>query len=187
LAKEIERKPERIPNQCEYTPKKKETNDSKNKELLMKAVCYGCGQTGHMVKDKECPKNNKDKKKMTTQIYEAREDESEESEPYGGSQYSSEGEEVGFKNESQEEEKVRMHTYRTEEFEEDFEEIEELDEEDRLTEENSDNEGIIEDSRSDSEDREDDDPIQEFPTEESEIEGTKELEPYKTPIIQNKK
>jgi len=40
-AKEIERKPERIPNQHEYTPKKKETNDSKNKELLMKVVCYG--------------------------------------------------------------------------------------------------------------------------------------------------
>jgi len=95
----------------------------------MKAVCYGCGQTGHMAKDKECPKNNKnnkDKKKTTMQIYMAREDESEESEPYRGSQYSSEGEGVGFENESQEEEKVRMHTYRTEEFEE----IEELDEED---------------------------------------------------------
>jgi len=36
--------------------KKKETNDSKNKEPLMKVVCYGCGQTGHMAKDKECPK-----------------------------------------------------------------------------------------------------------------------------------
>ena len=59
LAKEIERKPERIPNQHEYTPKKKETNDSKNKEPLMKVVCYGCGQTGHMAKDKECPKNLK--------------------------------------------------------------------------------------------------------------------------------
>jgi len=68
-AKEIERKPERIPNQHEYMPKKKETNDSKNKELLKKAVCYGCGQTGHMAKDKDCPKNNKDKKKTTTQMY----------------------------------------------------------------------------------------------------------------------
>jgi len=47
-------------------------------------------------------------------------------------------------------------------------------------EENSGNEGIVKDSGSDSEDREDDDPIQEFPTEESEIEGTEELEPYKT-------
>jgi len=47
-------------------------------------------------------------------------------------------------------------------------------------EENSNDEGIIEDSRSNSEDREDDNPIQEFPTEESEIEGTKESEPYKT-------
>jgi len=47
-------------------------------------------------------------------------------------------------------------------------------------EENSNNEGIIEDSGSDSEDCEDDNPIQEFPTGESEIEGTKELEPYKT-------
>jgi len=69
-------------------------------------VCHGCDQTGHMVKDKNCPKNNKDKKKMTMQIYAAREDESEESEPYRGSQYSLEGEEVGFKNESQEEEEV---------------------------------------------------------------------------------
>jgi len=110
--------------------KKKETSDSKNKEPLKKVVCYGCGQTGHMVKDKNCPKNNKDKKKVTTQIYAAREDESEESEPYRGLQYSSEGEEVGFENESQEEEKVQMHTYRTEEFEEDFKEIEESDEED---------------------------------------------------------
>jgi len=133
-----------------------------------------------MVKDKNCPKNNKDKKKMTAQIYVAREDESEESEPYGGSQYSLEGEEVGFENESQEEEEVWMHMYRMEEYEEDFEEIEELDEEDQLMEENSDDEGIAEDSRSDSEDCEDDDPIQEFPTGESEIEGTEESEPYKT-------
>jgi len=99
----------------------------------MKAVCYGCGQTGHMAKDKECPKNNKnnkDKEKATAQIYMAREDESEESEPYGGSQYSSEGEEAGLKNKSQEKEKVWMHMYRTEEFEEDFEEIEESDKED---------------------------------------------------------
>jgi len=47
-------------------------------------------------------------------------------------------------------------------------------------EENSDDEGIVEDSGSDSEDHEDNDPIQEFPTEESEIEGTEESEPYKT-------
>jgi len=47
-------------------------------------------------------------------------------------------------------------------------------------EENSDDEGILEDSGSDSEDHEDDNPIQEFPTEESEIEGTEESEPYKT-------
>jgi len=161
-------------------PKKKETNDSKNKEPLKKSVCYGCGQTGHMVKDKNCPKNNKDKKKTTVQIYAAREDEPEESEPYGGSQYSSEGEEAGFENKSQEEEKVWMHTYRTEEFEEDSEEIEELDKEDQLTEENSNDEGIVKDSGSDSEDCEDDNPIQEFPTEESEIEGTEESEPYKT-------
>jgi len=106
LAKEIERKPERIPNQREYMPKKKETNDSKNKEPLKKAVYYECGQTGHMVKDKNCPKNNKDKKMTTTQIYVAREDESEESELYRGSQYSLEGEEAGFENESQEEEEV---------------------------------------------------------------------------------
>ena len=126
LAKEIERKQERIPNQHEYTPKKKETSDSKDKELLKKAVCYGCGQAGHMVKNKNCPQNNKKKKKKTMQIYMAREDESEESELYGGSQYSLEGEEAGFENESQEEEKVWMHTYRTE----DFKEIEESDKED---------------------------------------------------------
>jgi len=47
-------------------------------------------------------------------------------------------------------------------------------------EENGDNEGIVKDSRSDSEDHEDHNPIQEFPTRESEIEGTKESEPYKT-------
>jgi len=47
-------------------------------------------------------------------------------------------------------------------------------------EENSNNEGIIKDSGSDSEDHEDNDPIQEFPTGESEIEGTEESEPYKT-------
>jgi len=52
------------------------------------------------------------------------------SELYGGSQYSSEGEEAGFKNEFQEEKKVWMHMYRTEEFEEDFEEIEESDKKD---------------------------------------------------------
>jgi len=106
LAKEVERKPERIPNRHEYMLKKKETSDSKNKKPLKKAVCYGCGQTGHMVKDKNCPKNNKDKKKTTVQIYAAREDKSEESELYGDSQYSSEGEEAEFKNESQEEEEV---------------------------------------------------------------------------------
>jgi len=83
-----------------------------------------------MAKDKNCPKNNKDKKKTAAQIYVAREDKSEESEPYGGLQYSSEGEEVGFENESQEEKEVRMHMYRTEEFKKDFEEIEESDEED---------------------------------------------------------
>jgi len=66
--------------------KRKETIDSKNKELLKKAVCYGCGQTGHMAKDKNCHKNNKDKKRMTMQIYAAREEEEmEESEPYKGS------------------------------------------------------------------------------------------------------
>jgi len=58
-AKEIERKPERNPNWCKYTSKRKETIDSKNKEPLKKAVCYGCGQTGHMVKDKNCPKKKK--------------------------------------------------------------------------------------------------------------------------------
>ena len=106
LAKEVERKPERSPNRCEYL-KRKETINSKNKEPLKKVVCFRCGQTGHMVKDKNCPKNNKDKKRMITQIYTAREEEeTEESEPYKGAQYSLEGEEMGFENESQEEEEV---------------------------------------------------------------------------------
>jgi len=44
---------------------------------------------------------------MTMQIYAAREEEEmEESEPYEGSQYSSEGERMGFKDESQEKEEV---------------------------------------------------------------------------------
>jgi len=47
-------------------------------------------------------------------------------------------------------------------------------------EENSNNEGTIKDSGSDSEDCKDNNPIQEFPTGESEIEGTEESEPYKT-------
>jgi len=60
-----------------------------------------------MAKNKNCPKNNKDKKRMTVQIYIAREEEeTEESEPYEGSQYSLEGEEMGFKNKFQEEEEV---------------------------------------------------------------------------------
>ena len=118
---------------------------------------------------------------MTVQIYVAREeDETEESEPYEGSQYSLEGEGMGFKDEFQEEEEVQMHTYRTKEFKEDFKEIEESDEDNQPIEESSDDEDIIEDSRSDSEDRESDDPIQEFPTRESEIEESKESGPYKT-------
>ena len=76
---------------------RKETNDSKNKEPLKKVVCFGCGQTGHMAKDKKCPKNNKDKKRTTAQIYAAREeDETEESKLYEGSQYSSEGEDMAL-------------------------------------------------------------------------------------------
>jgi len=135
-----------------------------------------------MVKDKICPKNNKEKKRMTVQIYTAREeDEAEEGKPYEGSQYSSEGEEMGFEDEFQEEEgEVQMHTYRRKEFKEDFKEIDELDEDDQPTEESSDNEDIVENSKSDSEDHEDDGPIQEFPTRESEIEETKESESYKT-------
>jgi len=149
LAQEVERNPERNPNWCEYMPKRKETNDSKNKELLKKVVCFRCGQTGHMVK----------------------------SEPDEGSQYSSEGEEMWFEDEFQEKEgEVQMHTYRTKEFEEDPEEIEELDEDNWPTEESSDDEDIIENSKSDLEDREDDDPIQEFLTRESELHLQKEEE-----------
>jgi len=119
LAKEVERNPERNPNQHKYMSKRKETIDSKNKEMLNKVVCFRCGQTGHMAKNKNCPKNNKYKKRMTTQIYVAREkEETEESEPYEGSQYSLEGEEMGFENKFQEGEEVQMHMYRTKEFEE---------------------------------------------------------------------
>jgi len=126
-------------------------------------------------------KNNKDKKRTTTQIYVAREEEeTEESEPYKGAQYSLEGEEMGFENKSQEKEEVWMHTYRTKEFEEDFEEIEELDKNSWPIEDSSDNEDIIEDSGSDSEDHESDNPIQEFPTRESEIDESEELGAYKT-------
>ena len=68
------------------------------------------------------------------QIYVAREeDEAEESEPYEGSQYSSEGEEMGFEDEFQEEEgEVQMHMYKTKEFKEDFKEIDESDEDDHV-------------------------------------------------------
>jgi len=106
----------------------------------MKVVCYGCGpnrtpwrRTKNVLKNN---KNNKDKKKVTMQIYVAREDESEESEPYGGFTIQARKEKKqDSRNKSQEEEKVWMHTYRTEEFKEDFEEIEESDKEDQLTEE----------------------------------------------------
>ena len=101
-----------------------------------------------MVKDKICPKNNKEKKRTTAQIYATREeDETEESEPHEGSQCSLEGE-------------VWMHMYRTKEFKEDFKEIEELDKDNQPTEESSDDEDIIENSESDSEDCENDNPIQ---------------------------
>jgi len=47
----------------------------------------------------------------------------EESEPYEGSQYSLEGQEIGFKDKSQDEkESVQMHMYRTTEIEEDLKE-----------------------------------------------------------------
>jgi len=109
------------------------------------------------------------------------EDETEESEPYEGSQYSSEGEGMGFKDESQEEEgEVQMHMYRTKEFKEDFKEIDESDKDNQPTEKSSDDEDIVVNSESDSEDHEDNDPIQEFPTRESEIEETEESESYKT-------
>ena len=133
-----------------------------------------------MVKDKNCPKNNKDKKRTTSQIYAREEEEMEESEAYEGSQYSSEGERMGFEDESQEEEEVWMHMYRTKEFEEEFEEIEESVKDNQPIEESIDDEDIVEDSGSDSEDHESDDPIQEFPTRASEIEESEELGAYKT-------
>ena len=85
---------------------------------LEKKKCFNCGSTDHLAKDKECPGNSQGKK-ITTQMYMAREivqeDEerdgqedlpegSEEEEdndksnikdkPYEGLQYSSEGEDI---------------------------------------------------------------------------------------------
>jgi len=97
---ETDRKPERGQNQHEKTSKRKESNELKSKESPKKVICFGCGQMGHLVKNKKCPKNNKEKTKVTVQIYTARDDEDEESEPYKGSQYSSEGEEMGFEDKS---------------------------------------------------------------------------------------
>jgi len=70
--------------------------------------------------------------------------------------------------------------YRTKEFEEEFEEIEESVKDNQPIEESIDDEDIVEDSGSDSEDHESDDPIQEFPTRASEIEESEELGAYKT-------
>jgi hypothetical protein len=91
-------------------------------ELPKKAVCFGCGQEGHIAKDPKCPKN-KAGKGTVAQMYAAREitqedgdkpgedqeeetapedgdvdedEELDEGEPYEGSQYSSEGEELDW-------------------------------------------------------------------------------------------
>jgi len=63
LAQEADRKPERNPSQYENVSKRKETNDLKSKESPKEVVCFGCGQMGHMMKDKICPKNIKKRKR----------------------------------------------------------------------------------------------------------------------------
>ena len=91
--------------------------------------CFNCGSSDHLAKDKKCPGNSQGKK-VTVQMYVARESVQEDEEregqedlpkgseeaednnesdvkdePYEGSQYSSEGEEMELKDlESQEEE-----------------------------------------------------------------------------------
>ena len=76
-----------------------------------------------------------------------------------------------------------MHTYRTKEFEEDFKEIDKLDEDNQPTEESSDDEDIVEDSESDSRDHENDVPTQEFPIRESESYKTEDKIVYESQVL----
>jgi hypothetical protein len=82
---------------------------NKREDKIDEDVCFGCGQKGHKKRDPKCPKNNQTKK-VEAQLYAAREiieeeewdnqNDSEEEppveneDPYYGSQYTSEGEEV---------------------------------------------------------------------------------------------
>lgn len=95
-------------------PDKKTGYDRRNISSGAKK-CFSCGEFGHMAKDNKCPPDKKGKG-MSMQMYAAREviqeddeegepskdkeeplsEEEEDSEPYEGSQYSSEGEEVKF-------------------------------------------------------------------------------------------
>jgi hypothetical protein len=82
---------------------------NKREDKIDKDICFGCGQKGHKKRDPKCPKNNQTKK-VEAQLYAAREiieeeewdnqNNSEEEppveneDPYYGSQYMLEGEEV---------------------------------------------------------------------------------------------
>jgi hypothetical protein len=86
---------------------------NKREDKIDEDVCFGCGQKGHKKRDPKCPKNNQTKK-VEAQLYAAREiieeeewdnqNDSEEEppveneDPYYGSQYTSEGEEVKIDN-----------------------------------------------------------------------------------------
>jgi hypothetical protein len=104
-----------VPQMLKKEPERK-SGPAKREEQMGDDVCYGCGQQGHRKRDPECPKNTSSKK-AAAQMYAAREileedsakgqnksddklsNDGEESEPskedpYYGSQYTSEGEEV---------------------------------------------------------------------------------------------
>jgi Zinc knuckle len=89
-------------------PDKKTGFDRRNVSLGVKK-CFNCREFGHMAKDNKCPPDKKGKG-TSAQMYTVREviqeddeddkpsedKEEEDSEPYKGSQYSSEGEEFKF-------------------------------------------------------------------------------------------
>jgi hypothetical protein len=123
------------------------TGNEKKENKTDEDVCFGCGQKGHKKTDPKCPKNNQTKK-VAVQLHVARDiiqeddeehdqeviqpveedgdgnSEEEEEDPYYGSQYTSEGEEVEINNlehqewSDQECAEERMHMMRTQERQE---------------------------------------------------------------------
>jgi len=140
-AKEIERETRKIPNQRDTLPKKKETHAPRIRKCQWNQYVMEWPNRTHGQRTKNVRKiikikkikRRRDCKNITWQ----RGRFSRRSEPYGDSQYQPQKERRGIfkQNWSTEEEKSRMHMYRKEEFKEDFKEIEESDEEDRLTKE----------------------------------------------------